>query len=234
MLSNIKDEGIILNTRDFRENDKILDIFLANHGIISVIAFGAKKSKKRFGGNLDPFNIASFEIQGRKNRVFLKEVTIKKFFWEIKRNIQTIDILFNLSMLLIRQQSIEKDIYKALFKLLVKLEENRSQNFIKYYVFFLLYFLKKEGLIAPPKCFYCDNTEIKYYVKSELIYFQCHRCKEDNSLLLTPDEVQFIKICLEGNKDFENKNFASIVYDQLQDKLLAYLNTHFRINLKKI
>ncbi len=60
--NNIKDYGVILRTLNYGELDKLVYIFLQNHGIVKAIAYGAKKSKKRFGGNLEPYNLLFFNI----------------------------------------------------------------------------------------------------------------------------------------------------------------------------
>ncbi|MCX7770043.1 MAG: DNA repair protein RecO [Proteobacteria bacterium] len=235
MLSNIKDEGIILKVENFREYDKKLIIFLANNGVISVVAFGAKRSKRRFGGNLDPFNISFFEIQENRNGYYLKEVSVRNIFSEIKKNIQTINILLNISMLLTKtSMNISKNIYRALYKLLFKLEEHVNSDFFKYYIFFLLYFLKKEGLLAPFKCFSCDNRNIKFMMIKELIYFLCQKCEDDNSIPLMDEEAEFVRICIEGSKGFEKTNYDNSIYKQIEKKLLLYIIDNFRIPLKEI
>ena len=48
-----KTEAIILRTRDFGERDRIITCYSDERGKIQGIAKGAKRSKKRFGANLD-------------------------------------------------------------------------------------------------------------------------------------------------------------------------------------
>lgn len=48
-------EAIILQTSDFRENDKLVSFLTPDHGRLRGVARGAKRSVRRFGGILEPF-----------------------------------------------------------------------------------------------------------------------------------------------------------------------------------
>lgn len=55
-------EAIILNTVDFLESDKIVHALSREHGLISAIAKGAHRSRRRFPGTLEPFCEVSLEV----------------------------------------------------------------------------------------------------------------------------------------------------------------------------
>lgn len=234
MLNNIKDEGIILNVKDFRENDKKVDIILANDGIISAVAFGAKKSRKRFGGNLDPYNLADFEILSTKKGFYLKEVSIKKIFTNIKQNIQTLLILFNITKLLTSKPfNINKNIYNALLKLLIKLEDEKN-DMTRYYLSFLIYFLKKEGLFSSTNCYICNSRDVHHLIfDQDSLLFVCKKCSnsKDN---LTDEEIDFLKTCLNGDKRFKNKHYDISTLLKIELLLIGYINRHFYIILDKL
>lgn len=235
MLNSIKDEGIILSARNFRENDKILDIFLANNGVISAVAFGAKKSKKRFGGNLDPYNLANFEIICTKKGFYLKEVIIKKIFTNIKQNIQTLTILFNITKLIVSKPlNVSKSIYNGLLKLLNKLEEDNN-DIIKYYLFFLIYFLKKEGLISFTNCYICNSSNVRGLIyKNDTLVFVCEKCINSSSYNLIDEEVEFFITCLNGDKNFQKKFYKISTLINIELLLVNYIKNHYEISLDKI
>lgn len=56
----LSDTAFILRTVKYKESDKILTLFTRDHGKVSALARGARKSTKRFGGALEPF--AVFEV----------------------------------------------------------------------------------------------------------------------------------------------------------------------------
>ncbi len=55
-MPKLTSDAIILNTKDYLESDKIVCAFTEGSGIINAIAKGARKSKKRFPGTLEPFS----------------------------------------------------------------------------------------------------------------------------------------------------------------------------------
>jgi DNA repair protein RecO (recombination protein O) len=49
-----KTEAVVLNSHDFGESDRVLTFYTENFGKLSGIAKGARRSRKRFVGSLDP------------------------------------------------------------------------------------------------------------------------------------------------------------------------------------
>jgi len=54
----IEVEGCILRTMDYRDRDRIISVLTPSHGRLDMIARGARKSFKRFGGHLQLFTCA--------------------------------------------------------------------------------------------------------------------------------------------------------------------------------
>lgn len=60
------DEGVVLRAIKLGEADRIITIMTKNHGKIRAVAKGARWTKSRFGGRLEPFSRNSFLIhEGR-------------------------------------------------------------------------------------------------------------------------------------------------------------------------
>jgi DNA repair protein RecO (recombination protein O) len=59
-------EAIILESRDFLESDKIVCALSKEQGLITAIAKGAHRSKRRFPGTLEPFCEVVLEIFSRR------------------------------------------------------------------------------------------------------------------------------------------------------------------------
>lgn len=56
----LKGEAITLNSFDFQESDRIITFFSKELGKRRAIAKGARRSKKRFVGNLEPLSHINF------------------------------------------------------------------------------------------------------------------------------------------------------------------------------
>jgi DNA repair protein RecO (recombination protein O) len=52
---SLKTEGIVLRSLRYGEADRILHLYTPDHGRVSAIAKGVRKTKSRFGGRLEPF-----------------------------------------------------------------------------------------------------------------------------------------------------------------------------------
>lgn len=55
-------EAIVLRASDFQESDRLVSFFTRDFGKLRGIAKGAKKSKRRFGGNLEPFSYVALRF----------------------------------------------------------------------------------------------------------------------------------------------------------------------------
>lgn len=68
----IVDEGIVLRNQPFGESDNIIFIFTRNHGRLTCIAKGAKRSTKRFGVNIQPMSHSFFKLVDKGINLLLR------------------------------------------------------------------------------------------------------------------------------------------------------------------
>lgn len=59
-------EAVVLSSMDFGESDKIITFYTISFGKLKGIAKGAKRSKKRFGINLEPFSLVRLHFFEKK------------------------------------------------------------------------------------------------------------------------------------------------------------------------
>lgn len=69
-------EGLILRVIEYRETDRIVSLYTRDFGKVSALARHATKSRKRFGTQLNTFQIVSLELRQSPNRswAFLERV----------------------------------------------------------------------------------------------------------------------------------------------------------------
>jgi DNA repair protein RecO (recombination protein O) len=60
-----RSEALILRSVDFGESDRILHLLVPEHGRLTAIAKGARRSAKRFAGTLDLFNHLRIQVHRR-------------------------------------------------------------------------------------------------------------------------------------------------------------------------
>lgn len=71
-MANLRTRALVLRSVDFGESDRILHLLLPDTGRRSVIAKGARRSVKRFAGNLDYFNLLDVQIAQRRSTVMAR------------------------------------------------------------------------------------------------------------------------------------------------------------------
>lgn len=84
-------DGLLLRSVDYADADRIVTLFTSDLGKVSVIAYGARKSRRRFQGVLEPFSLLKAEVRlGRGELGQLVQAQISQAFPHIIRNLNTI------------------------------------------------------------------------------------------------------------------------------------------------
>ena len=119
-------EGIIINSKDYKDNSKILDIFTKEYGVIGVIAKGCKSLKSNLRSVTDKLTYATFTIYFKKDKLsILSEASIINNFSNIKKDIEKISyasFLIDLTHQVYKQCE-DNALYDLLISALVKINE---------------------------------------------------------------------------------------------------------------
>lgn len=83
-MKTIHDDAVIIGLMEYRDTDRIVSLFSRDHGKISGIARGARKSVKRFGGALELFARLSIHFQPREPLVTISAVDIRTIYPQIR------------------------------------------------------------------------------------------------------------------------------------------------------
>jgi DNA repair protein RecO (recombination protein O) len=71
-VTTLHTEALVLRAVDFGESDRILHLLVPESGRLTVIAKGARRSVKRFGGTLDFFNHLRVQVDRRRPRAMAR------------------------------------------------------------------------------------------------------------------------------------------------------------------
>lgn len=84
-----RDEAVILNSFDYGESDRILAFYTPRYGKIKGIAKGARRSKRRFVGNIEPASLIKliFFHNGKSELVRVEDATLIDGFHTLKADI---------------------------------------------------------------------------------------------------------------------------------------------------
>lgn len=136
-----KVKGIILNTKDYLEADKIASIFSYEQGIISAKFVGVKKEKAKLKALAQPFTLAEFELISKKDFYTVKQgLVIDNFPQIISDYNKTICafILVDVIKTILPRGKIENDLFLLSVNALKKIEqEDALQALIEFIITFI-------------------------------------------------------------------------------------------------
>ena len=120
-------EGIIINSKDYKDSSKILNIFTKEYGVIGVIAKGCRSLKSNLRSITDKLTYATFTIYYKKDKLsILSEGSIINNFSSIKKDIEKISyasFLVDLTSQVYKQCE-NISLYDLLISALIKINDN--------------------------------------------------------------------------------------------------------------
>ena len=85
-----KAKGIVLNSFKLGEADKIVILFAGSCGKIRAVAKGARKTKSKFGGTLEPFTVADLLLYEGRSLDIIQQTDIIMSFKEIRSDLEKV------------------------------------------------------------------------------------------------------------------------------------------------
>ena len=73
-METVETEALLVRSVDYRDADKIVTLLTTELGKVGVIAYGARHSKRRFSGTLQPFQLLRVVLKSRRARELLELV----------------------------------------------------------------------------------------------------------------------------------------------------------------
>ena len=112
---------------DYRDSDRIVTLLTEDHGKISALARGARKSARRFGGALQPYVLMQAHYRtGRGSLAHLEQVSVDRSFHGILRRLDAIGSA-GAAMAVIRERlpehEPEREVFDVAIRFLAALDE---------------------------------------------------------------------------------------------------------------
>jgi DNA repair protein RecO (recombination protein O) len=88
----LKLSGVVLRTVDYGESDRVVSLLTAERGKVAAFARGARASRRRFGGALEPFTLLQAEARERSGAdlLSLESVSVVRGFGGIRADLARI------------------------------------------------------------------------------------------------------------------------------------------------
>jgi DNA repair protein RecO (recombination protein O) len=85
-------DALLLRATDYRDADRIVTLFTRDAGKLSALARGARGSKRRFAGSLEPYSVIRVELEeGRGELLTLKRADLKLPFVQLLSELDRMD-----------------------------------------------------------------------------------------------------------------------------------------------
>lgn len=158
-----KTGAIVLNSFDYGESDRILTFYTLDFGKLRGIAKGARRSKKRFVGNLDPMSCLDlvFFHSDKSELVRVEEAKLVDAFPGLKADIDALSIgcyLLELTSEMTREGQVMPQVYTLLTGFLKAIEEGADP--VSFTRFFEIRLLSMLGYLPHlDACVVCRKTD---------------------------------------------------------------------------
>ncbi len=91
MVRDLRLRAVVLRVVDYGERDRVVTLLTRERGRLSAFARGARASRKRFGGALEPFTLLAAEVRERGGDLWtLADVTVEESFGGIRGDLARI------------------------------------------------------------------------------------------------------------------------------------------------
>jgi DNA repair protein RecO (recombination protein O) len=118
---------VLLRSVDFGEADRVVTLLTSRHGKLGLLARGARRSKRRFGGALEPFVVLDVELSfGRGELGSLREAHVTRAFPRILRDLARMSAAGS-ALELVREAIPERSPDPAIFTSTVRMLEALDQ-----------------------------------------------------------------------------------------------------------
>jgi DNA repair protein RecO (recombination protein O) len=119
--------AIVLRTVDYGESDRVVTLFSRERGKVSAFARGARASRRRFGGALEPFTLLSAEvrIRGASDLLGLESTTVVRGHGGIRGDLARIACAAyaaELARELVRDHEPHQELFELLERYLAQLD----------------------------------------------------------------------------------------------------------------
>ncbi len=240
-----KIEGIIISEVDYKETSKIVNIFSLDHGIIGVIAHGAKKVKNPFKANISKLTYGLFHINYKeKGLSSLIAVDIINNYKNIKKDLIKISYATFISELAsqVYKHENNKNIYKIYIDSLTKIDEGfDAQVITNIFELKMLDYLGIRPIIDS--CVNCGSTNNIVTISSYKGGYLCKNCLANEPVALSKtvklirmfyyvDIGKITKLDISDRVKYEINTFIDDYYDRYAGLYLKSKN--FLKNLNKL
>lgn len=177
-------EGIIISEKAYSETSKIINVITKEHGIISILAKGARTLKSQLRSSSTKLTHGYFNIIYKEGKLStLKEIEVINYYKNIKKNINKISYasyILELVEQVIKQVN-NNEVYDNLILSLNKIEDNLDPSIITNIL--ELKCLKYLGVMPIIDCCSKCGSENIITISSDAGGYLCRNCRTNETIV---------------------------------------------------
>jgi DNA repair protein RecO (recombination protein O) len=230
MKQQIVTKGIVLSRVDYGEADRILTILTPEHGKLSMMARGVRKSKSKLAGGIELFSVSDITyMAGRGELGTLISSRLVKYYDNIVSDIERVQLGYELIKLLnkVTEDKPESDYFDLLEQSFIALNNNSfSIDLIR--IWFHARLLRMAGHTPNLRTDTNDNklaVDSKYNFDPEAMTFTAHEQGRYNAT-----QIKTLRLLFDGHT-LVSLNRVTGLEDSLNDispLVKSMLTTHIR------
>lgn len=227
-------KGIVINSIDYKDNDKLLTIYSLELGKISAVLKGVKspKAKLKFAGQL--FCFAEFMLVKRGEYFTVTNASQIESFFEISSNYNKFlvgQIILEIVNIIMQPNQINERYFVQILKALKELCNNESNENSIIVKFLLITFDVMGYAINFTHCVECNSLlHNELFFNFDIGFISCKNCARLNSFQLQKKDFNVLKII--NNSNVENLNGVKVSKDDLFE-VVAVLGKNFENRFNK-
>lgn len=228
--------GIVLNSIDYKEKDKLVKIFTAETGIISAVLKGVKNNNSKLKYAFQPFCFAQFELAKKGEFYTITQVDLLDSFFDIATDYDKFiagQIMLKICLNYLKQNFEAKELFFDLINLLKELVYEKNTTKLVLLKFFLQ-ILNFSGYAKDfENCSEC-NDELKFpiYFHCETGALFCRNCSNSGCIEFSKEQFAVYKMINNSNIDkLHTLKLKSIIVDNLCILLRKVVENLLSINV---
>lgn len=243
-MEEIKVKAIVLKSLDYKEKDKLLDLFSLENGKLTVSLKGVRspKAKLKFAG--EPLNLSEYTLVNRNGKLTVTGATLISSFFSIATNYSAYTCVCVMQEILnkvLNDGEENAELFVLTLKCFKLMQEN-SEKALLVLVKFYLELLKILGFgIKFDSCLNCNKTFVKEtYFSFDNGSFVCSNCKNFYDILVPFNDFQNLKIlsevaivhCINCNLNNREQFLVSILNKNLEMRCFIKTKSFAQLDLK--
>lgn len=233
----LKDNGVVLKKRNYRETSNLVSIFSETHGKINLIAKGVRTPRSKLSAVLQPINFIEFVYYKKITRdlQFLSSADFVNDFSRIKsdlKKIQTAFALLELTNIFVHEDESNPSLFRKLIESLISINDFSTQPQI-FLVFYIIHLMESSGYpIVHKICPSCNKNILLHEIQK---YFSkhfgviCNECGKsiNESNKLNVHQMELISKCNMGEiSELEKINIDDLFLKETLGILEVYISQH--------